>query len=113
MDDSSYRLYINLDKKNEIKMPMFLYYVRTFQPFSAQKWLLFKRVIQKHYTKFANFALLYFPHFTTFRDKPCNFTNFKMLFLAVVVDFVVEEARIPKYHEVALNLVILGIYMDI
>jgi hypothetical protein len=33
-----------------------------------------------NYTKFANFARLYFPHFTT---KLCNFTHFSMLFLAV------------------------------
>ena len=49
---------------------------------SAPKWCKFLHVIQK-YTKFKG---LYFPHFTTFRDR--NFTNFKMLFVAVVMDFV-------------------------
>ncbi len=43
-----------------------------------QKWCKFLHVIQK-YTKFAKFAGLYFPHFTTFRDKTLQFyTNFKM-----------------------------------
>ncbi len=38
-------------------------------------------------TEFAKFAGLYFSHFTTFCDS-FAFTNFKMLFLAVVMDFV-------------------------
>ena len=42
-------------------------------------------VIQKC-TKFANFASVYFPYFTTFATKLGNFTNFNMLFLAVVKD---------------------------
>ena len=42
-------------------------------------------VIQKC-TKFANFASVYFPYFTTFRQLG-SFTNFNMLFLAVVKDF--------------------------
>jgi hypothetical protein len=33
--------------------------------------------VQKN-TKFANFARLYFPHFTTFRNL-CHFTHFGML----------------------------------
>jgi membrane-anchored protein YejM (alkaline phosphatase superfamily) len=36
-------------------------------------------------TKFANFARLYFPHFTTFRNQTFQFTNFSVLFLAVVI----------------------------
>ena len=40
-------------------------------------------VIQKC-TKFANFASVYFPYFTTFRHQTWQFTNFNMLFLAVV-----------------------------
>ena len=40
------------------------------------------------YTKFANFAGLYFPYFTTFATKLCHSTNFNILFLAVVKDFV-------------------------
>ena len=43
-------------------------------------------VIQK-YTKLPNFTRLYFPHFTTYQ----SFTNFSMLFLAVVVDFVFHD----------------------
>jgi hypothetical protein len=39
--------------------------------------------------KFANFEGLYFPYFTWFRNKLCNITNSKTLFLAVVIDFVV------------------------
>ena len=38
---------------------------------------------------FANFAELYFPHFITFifATKLCNFTNFRMLFNAAVMNF--------------------------
>ena len=43
-------------------------------------------VIQK-YTKFANFASVYFPCFTIFRHQLGSFTNFNMLFLPVVKDF--------------------------
>ena len=49
-------------------------------------WILI--VLQK-YTKFAKFAGLYLPHFTT-ASRP-NFAillNFKMLFLAIVMDLV-------------------------
>jgi hypothetical protein len=54
-------------------------------PLSAQ---IFSCVIQNN-IKFANFPGLYFPHFTTFRNRTLgNFTNFNMLFLAVVMDFV-------------------------
>ena len=35
-----------------------------------------------------NFVGLYFPHFTTFRNQTLQFTNFNMLFLSVVMDFV-------------------------
>ena len=34
--------------------------------------LFFQRVVQK-YIKFANFALLYFPQFRTFRDQALEF----------------------------------------
>jgi hypothetical protein len=45
-----------------------------FKPFSAQMWPLwqFPHPIQK-YTKFANFARLCFPHFTTIRDQTLQF----------------------------------------
>ena len=50
------------------------------------------RVVQiyacRMYTKMANFAWLYFPHFSTFRDQFCTFTIFDMIFSAVVMDFV-------------------------
>ena len=36
---------------------------------------------------FKNFASVYFPYFTTFRHQTWQFTNFNMLFLAVVKDF--------------------------
>ena len=40
-------------------------------------------------TKFGNFVGLYFPHYLQhFTTKLCNFTNFNMLFLVVVMDFV-------------------------
>ncbi len=55
MDDSSYRLNFDLGKKN-----------------GYGKWYKFLHVIQK-YTKFAKFAGLYFPHFTTFRDQTLQF----------------------------------------
>ena len=45
-----------------------LYYKRKFAPQLAWKWCKFPLVIQK-YTKLANFARLYFPHFSTFRDQ--------------------------------------------
>ncbi len=40
------------------------------------------------YTKFAKFAGLNFRHFKHFVTKLCNFTSFKMLFLAIMMDFV-------------------------
>ena len=49
-----------------------------------RKWQLFPRVIQI-FTKFANFAG---PYFTTFCHPTGNSTNFNILFLAVVKDFV-------------------------
>jgi DNA-directed RNA polymerase len=39
---------------------------------SAQMWCIFPRVIQIN-TNFANFAGLYFPHFTTFRNQTLQF----------------------------------------
>jgi hypothetical protein len=45
-----------------------LYYAREFAPLSSQMWCIFPRVIQIN-TKLANFARLYLPHFTTFRDQ--------------------------------------------
>ena len=42
----------------------------------------FSQLIQK-YTKFANFTGLYFPHFAT---KHYNFTKFRMLFSAVLMN---------------------------
>ena len=66
ISDSSYRLNFDLGKKNEIHH------------------YSYKDIIHK-YTKFAKFVGLYFPHFAT---KLCNFTNFKLLFLAIVMDFV-------------------------
>ena len=46
--------------------------VTIFAAILAQKWKLFPRVIQM-YTKFANFAGLYFPYFTTFRHQTLPF----------------------------------------
>ena len=43
----------------------------------------FSRVIQK-YSKFANFTLLYFRHFTIFTTKLHNFTKFRKLFPTVL-----------------------------
>ena len=43
----------------------------------------FSRVIQK-YTKFANFKLLYFQHFTIFYNHFHNFTKFRKLFPTVL-----------------------------
>jgi hypothetical protein len=43
---------------------------------------------KKLQTKFTNFVGLYFSHFTKFRNQLFDFTNFNMLFLAVVMDFV-------------------------
>ena len=44
--------------------------------------------VYNYISKFENFAGVYFPYFTTFSTKLCNFTIFKMLFSAVVKDFV-------------------------
>jgi hypothetical protein len=59
-------------------------YARENAPHLGRKWYKFPCVMQIN-TKFANFAGLYFPHFVT---ELCKFTNFNMLFLAVVMDFV-------------------------
>ena len=49
--------------------------------------------------KFANFARLYFPQFAT---KLSNFTNFKMLFQAVVKDFVrLAWIKIYSSHQIS------------
>jgi hypothetical protein len=56
-------------------------------PFLCRKWLFLPRVIQI-YTKFANFTSLYFLHFTILATNLCSFTYSKMLFLAVVLDFI-------------------------
>ena len=119
IDDSSYRLNFDLDKKKAksittagksmVKLPSLaakcckmrkiwpyeickfcinLYYAReNAHALSVQMWCIFPRVIQIN-TKFSNFTRLYFPHFKHFAAKLCNFTNFTMLFLAVVMDFV-------------------------
>ena len=52
---------------------------------SRQFWLECGRLFGAYIYKFANFARLYFPYFTTF---PCNFTNLKMLLLTVPINFV-------------------------
>ena len=52
-----------------------LYYKRKFAPLLACEWCKFPLVIQK-YTKLANFARLYFPHFSTFRDQILHFYYF-------------------------------------
>jgi hypothetical protein len=64
-----------------------LYHARENAPLSAQMWCIFPRVIQIN-TKFANFAGYIFRILQQFATKLCNFTNFNMLFLAVVMDFV-------------------------
>ena len=46
----------------------------------------FQYVIQK-LTNFVNFRGSYFSHFTTFRQQ--IFTNFRMLFNAVVINFII------------------------
>ena len=62
--------------------------MQKFAPLSAQKWCKFLRVIQK-YTKIREILQGYiFRILQHFATKLCNFTNYKMLFLAVVMDFV-------------------------
>ena len=69
----------------------------TFELKFVRKWYAFQRVIQI-YTKFANFCKVrfsvYLRHLTT---KLCNFTKFKMLFLAVPIDFV-PVAQVKRYQ---------------
>jgi hypothetical protein len=75
MDDSSYRL--------------ILIQARRTKSIFGPKVVHFPARNTEVNTKFANFEGLYFPHFTTFfAAKLYNFTNFNMLFLAVVMDFV-------------------------
>ena len=57
------------------KFCILLYCVQKFAPLSAQKWCTFLHIIQKH-TKFAKFAGLYSPHYTTFRDQTLQFYQF-------------------------------------
>jgi hypothetical protein len=66
MDDSSYRLNFDLGKKNEIHHHKFCKLVQNMQISQVYIFLILQ-------------------HFAT---KLCNFTNFNMLFLAVVMDFV-------------------------
>ena len=54
-----------------------------------EKGINFPCVLQK-YTKFANFADWYFSHFTTFCNQTLQFTNFRMLFHAVVMNFTIS-----------------------
>jgi hypothetical protein len=65
-----------------------LYYARENAPFSAQMWCIFPRVntnLNKIVQISQGYIFLILHHFAT---KLCNFTNFNMLFLAVVMDFV-------------------------
>ncbi len=57
---------------------VFLYYVQKFAPLLELK-------VERKVHKICEIGKATFPHFTTFL---CNFTNFKMLFLAVVMNFV-------------------------
>ena len=79
-----YTLPFDLDRENKaittarksiftlVKLHILLYYVQKFAPLLSRKWCKFLHIIQK-YTKFAKFAGLYFPHFTTFRDQTLQF----------------------------------------
>ena len=49
-----------------------MYYAQENAPLLAQMWCIFPCIIQIN-TKFANFAGLYFPHFTTFRNQTLQF----------------------------------------
>jgi hypothetical protein len=60
MGDTSYGLNFDIGKKNEI------------QHYSQKE-----RFRMQIYTKFANFAGLYFPHFTTFRNQTLQFYSFE------------------------------------
>ena len=62
---SDYGLNFNLNKKNDVYQ---------------HSW--------KEHTNFANFTRVKFRYFITFRNKLFHFTNFKMLFLAVLIAFV-------------------------
>ena len=65
-------------------------YARKKLPFSAEivaKMVTFSSRNTNIY-KFANFAMLYFPCFTTFRYQTWQSTNFRILFLTVVKYFV-------------------------
>ncbi len=66
---------------------VFLYYVQKFAPLLSRKWCKLLHAIQK-YTNLRNLKCYIFLILTHFATKLCNFTKFKMLFLAVVMDFV-------------------------
>ena len=74
MDDSSYRRNFDLGKKNEIHHHSYTFVLRAevCTTFGSKVGQISARIIQEH-TKFAKFAGLYFPHFTTFRDQSLQF----------------------------------------
>jgi hypothetical protein len=79
----------NLKKKKKIADLKFANFVCIiFAPHLGRKWCIFPCIIQNN-TKFANFVGLYiFLILQQFATNLCNVTNFKMLFLAVLMDFV-------------------------
>ena len=85
MDNLYVRLMFDLGKENKIDHHSSKEYLKNIL-ILVQQAELFPQVIQI-YTKFVNFTSLYFSYFTTFPTKLCHFTNFEMLFPAVVSFF--------------------------
>ena len=80
MDDSSYRLKFYPGKKKtksvttarKSMLNLVILRADKIATFGLKVVILSAGIIQK-YTKVANFARLYFPHFTTFRDLTLQF----------------------------------------
>jgi hypothetical protein len=66
---------------------MFVHRMRKFLPLLAQKWYFLTRN-SKNIQNLQTSHCYIFPILQHFATKLCNFTNFKMLFLAVVVGIV-------------------------
>jgi hypothetical protein len=54
-------------------------------PFSPQKWQQFPHAIQTYTAKYANFARLHFPYFTTFRNQILQ--NFVLILISSLREF--------------------------
>ena len=66
---------------------MLLYYMQKFAPLLSRKWCKLQHA-NKSIQNLLSLKCYIFRILQHFATKLCNFTNFRMLFLAVVIDFV-------------------------